>query len=79
MGKRVFSAIPKFKRVEQPLREATAKFRETIGRIDEALTGPRTETETALLRSIRDQVAKLREDASTVLHRLYSEVDASER
>lgn len=77
MAKRVFSQIEKFKRVEQSLRGAGVSLRETIERIDEALTGRRTEGETALLRSLRDQVARLRLDTFTVLHRLYSEVESS--
>ena len=77
MAKRVYSAIPKFKAVEESLRRATNGFRETIEKIDDALSKRRTESEIALLRSIRDQVAKLRQDSSAVLHRLYSEVDSS--
>ena len=76
MGRRVSSSIQKFKPVEAALRGATNGFRDTIEKIDEALTKRRTESEIALLKSIRDQVAKLRLDASTVLHRLYSEVDS---
>ena len=71
------SGIEKFKTVESALRGATNGFRDTIERIDVELRKRRTESEIALLKSIRDQVAKLRLDASTVLHRLYSEVDSS--
>jgi hypothetical protein len=77
MAKRVYSDIQKFKGVELALRGATNGFRDAIAKIDEALSNRRTENEIALLKSIRDQVAKLRQDASTVLHRLYSEVDSS--
>jgi hypothetical protein len=79
MGKRVYSAISKFKTVEVELRTATNGFRTTMEKIDKALCGPRTDGETALLRSIRDQVAKLRDDAAAVLHRLYSEVETKSR
>ena len=77
MAKRIYSAIAKFKAVELPLRNATNNFRETMEKIDDALGKRRTESEVALLKAIRAQVAKLREDTSGVLHRLYSEVDAS--
>ena len=77
MAKRVFSEIQKFKAVELALRGATNGFRDAIEKIDSALNARRTESEIALLRSIRDQVGKLRQDAAAVLHRLYSEVDSS--
>ena len=77
MARRVTSAIPKFKQVELKLRNATNGFRDTVEEIDVALGKRRSESEIALLRSIRDQVMRLRQDAQAVLHRLYSEVDAS--
>ncbi len=76
MARRVYSAIPKFNRVEAALREATNGFRTTLGEIDAALAGPRSETEKALLRSIRDQTARVHQDARTVLGRLYDEVES---
>ena len=61
---------------ELALRNATNGFRDTMERIDEALAKRRSDPERALLRSIRDQVAILREDSRIVLHRLYSEVES---
>ena len=75
MARRVYSDIPKFKRVEAALRQAVRSFALVEGEIDTALGGPRTQEETALLKSIRDQVGRVRQDASKVLHRLYVEVD----
>jgi hypothetical protein len=76
-AKRVHSANPKFKALELELRPAANGFRSTLEKIDEAPSERETEGELALLKSIRDQVARLRQDSSIVLHRLYSEEDSS--
>ena len=75
MARRLYSDIPKFKRVEASLREAVRSVAMVEGEIDAALSGRRTKEETALLNSIRDQVSSVRDNASKVLHRLYVEVD----
>ena len=51
MGKRFYSAIEKFKAVEQDLRRATNGFRKTMETIDKAMAARRSEEEMALLRS----------------------------
>jgi len=74
MARRIYSAIEKFKRVEVALRSATNGFRAALAEIDRALAGPRTAEELALLRSIRDQTARLQDESRIVIGRLYQEV-----
>lgn len=76
MGKRVYSSISKFKKVEAALRSAANSFRPALAALDEALTGPRSPDEKALLRSIRDQTARVHDETKKVIHRLYSEVES---
>lgn len=64
MHKRIYSDIAKFKAIEASLRRATNELRSTMELIDSAtVRKSRTDEEVALLRSTRDQVAKLRQDA----------------
>ena len=42
---RPVSHLPKFKRVEAPIRDAILNLRKSIGIIDETLTGRRSEAE----------------------------------
>jgi hypothetical protein len=77
MAKRIYSEIPKFKKVEASLRVVANSFRPVLHEIDAALAGPRKPDEEALLRTIRDQTIKARDHTMQVLHQLYVEVDES--
>jgi hypothetical protein len=75
MSKRVYSEIPKFKKVEATMRQAVNGFRPALLEIERALKRPRSPEERALLKSIRDQTLKAQDNLRQVIHRLYVEVD----
>lgn len=75
---RVYSEIPKFKRVEASLREATNAYRRVIAEIDKALAGRRTAKETDALVDLRKRCSTFHKESLAVLGGFYDTVEGSD-
>ncbi len=72
----MYSAIPKFKRVELYLRNASSGYNKVIDEIDKALSSKRTGKEEKLLRDIREKCIELQILSANVIQQLYRGVDS---
>lgn len=55
----IYSAIPRFKRIEAALREALNAQRSVLREIDQAAAGRRTREDAELLNELRDRIQVL--------------------
>jgi len=74
---KIYTTIPKFKRIELSLRETIIAHRKVIDEIDKALSSNRTDEERKLLHTIRQECLELQKKSRELHANFYVSIEDS--